>query len=203
MSTQPTRRQPRPVDRALLWRRGRAVASLGLVVGLGAVGTLAYWSDSVEVAGGTFTAGTLDLTVDGIDGEPGESTAFTTKFAAPNMKPGDSRAADLQIANRGTIDFEYVVSGVAPGELAETLVVSVRVGATANASGTACVGGTETFSGHLGAASTAVVPQRRPLAADGAESLCVVASMPSGTTAGQGRSTTTSFTVEATQVGAP
>ena len=40
--------------------RVRAVLSLGIVLGFGAVGTLAYWTDDATASGATFESGTLN-----------------------------------------------------------------------------------------------------------------------------------------------
>ncbi len=66
--------------------RVRAMLSLGVALGVGAVGTFASWTDDVTVTGTTFTAGTLDLLVNG--GDP--PAAYTTLNVASNMVPGNT-----------------------------------------------------------------------------------------------------------------
>lgn len=44
--------------------KGSLAAGAGLVLLLGGAGTLAYWNDSAELAGGTINAGTLTLEAD-------------------------------------------------------------------------------------------------------------------------------------------
>lgn len=44
--------------------KGSLAAGAGLVLLLGGAGTLAYWNDSAELAGGTINAGTLTLKAD-------------------------------------------------------------------------------------------------------------------------------------------
>ena len=175
----------------------RAVLSLGVVFGLGAVGTLAYWTDDATLTGGTFTAGTLDIKLSGADNNP---AAFTTDFAMSNMQPGDSKAASVSVQNAGSLDFTYTATGTAPGALNSTLVFRVVPGGTV--SGGTCTGGTETFNSTMGV-DTPVITTNRPLASGANESFCVSASIPSGATTGQGLSTTASFTFNAKQVGAP
>lgn len=176
----------------------RAVLSLGVVFGLGAVGTLAYWTDSAALAGGNFTAGTLDIKLSGADNNP---AAFTTNFTMLNMQPGDSKAASVSVQNAGSLAFTYTATGTAPGALNTTLVFRVVPGGTV--SGGTCTGGTETFNNQLTAGNTGVITANRPLAAGANESFCVSASIPSTATTGQGLSTTASFTFNAKQVGAP
>ncbi|MEV7396589.1 TasA family protein [Aeromicrobium sp. NPDC092404] len=176
--------------------------SLGVVLGFGAVGTLAYWTDSATLAGGTFTAGNLDIKLGspapGVDNDP---AAFTTDFAMTNMQPGDSKAAVVAVRNAGSLDFTYTATGTAPGALNSTLVFRVVPGGTV--SGGTCTGGTQTFNGSLGAGNTAVIATNRPLASSASENFCVSASIPAAATTGQGQSTTASFTFNAKQVGAP
>ena len=56
-------RRPRPRHRRRPRGRVRALLSLGLLLGITQVGTLASWTDSATVQGGGFSSGTLDLTV--------------------------------------------------------------------------------------------------------------------------------------------
>ena len=46
------------------WIRTRAVLSLGMVLGLGAVGTMAAWSDSATATTGMFSTSSVQLKVD-------------------------------------------------------------------------------------------------------------------------------------------
>jgi predicted ribosomally synthesized peptide with SipW-like signal peptide len=191
---------------ARCWRllrsvRGRAILSLGMVLGLGTVSTLAYWTDNATLAGGTFTAGTLDIKLSGVDNNP---AAFTTSFALANMQPGDAKAASVTVQNAGSLDFTYTATGIAPGALGSQLVFRVVPGGTVAGSGTSmsCSGGTQTFNATMNA-SQAVIPTDRPIASAGSESFCVTATLPSSSTTGQGTSTTATFTFNAKQVGAP
>ncbi|MBC7630673.1 TasA family protein [Aeromicrobium sp.] len=177
----------------------RAVLSLGVVFGFGAVGTLAYYTDNATLTGGTFTAGTLDIKLDGVNNNP---AGFTTSFAMNNMQPGDSKSASVSVQNAGSLAFTYTATGTAPGGLAPSLVFRVFAGGTF--SGSTCTGGTETFpAAPLGTSNTSVITANRLMAAGGTEMFCVTATMPVGTTTGQGLSTTASFTFNAKQVGAP
>lgn len=112
-------RQGRPLPALLL----ALVALLGATGGLG---TLAYWNDVEAVRGGTITAGSLDLTVDGVQG-PYTWSALTME----QMAPGESLAADLTIRNAGSTPFTVVMSGTATGGLATHLTVTAHVGGTA------------------------------------------------------------------------
>lgn len=180
--------------------RIRAVLSLGIVLGLGTVSTLAYWTDEAALAGGTFQAGTLDIK---LDGNQNGSTQFTDSFAATNMEPGQSRAAAVQVQNAGTLPFNYSVSATGNGGLNAFLTYTVRAGGTV--SGTTCTGGTQVFSGAIGTGTT--VSPTRLLAvapnAGNAESFCITATLPTGTTGGQGQTAQVDFTFNAKQVGAP
>ncbi|KRC63947.1 hypothetical protein ASE12_03705 [Aeromicrobium sp. Root236] len=171
--------------------------SLGVVFGLGAVGTLAYWEDAATLTGGNFKAGNLDIKLSGEDNNP---ATFTTDFTMLNMQPGDSKAASISVQNAGSLAFTYTATGTAPGTLNATLVFRVVPGGTV--SGGTCTGGTETFNNKLGT-GTPVITANRPLAAGANESFCVSASIPTSATTGQGLSTTASFAFTAKQVGAP
>lgn len=180
----------------------RAVLSLGVLVGFGAVGTLAFWTDEATVTGGTFEAGTLDLALSGAENDP---AGFTSSFALTNMLPGHSRAAVVTVENAGTTDFTYTASGTAPGALAPSLRFRVVPGGTVSGSGAAqtCTGGDPTYDGRLGGGTRAVIPGNRPLASGVDETVCVQAYLPTGAESGQGLSTTSTFVFRAKQVNAP
>ena len=87
-------------------RTVRALLSLGMVVGLGATGTYAYWTDTVNMAGTTITAGTIDLAV---TDNYSNATSFT-KMNVSTMVPGDSTAGVLKVQNSGTAPLRYYVN---------------------------------------------------------------------------------------------
>lgn len=181
--------------------RVRALLSLGMVFGLGAVGTLAYWTDSAALAGGTFTAGDLDIKLGspGVDNSPGQ---FTTDFAMTNMQPGDSKAAIVTVRNSGSIGFTYTATGVTSGGALASLL-SFKVVPGGALSGTTDCTGAPSFTGTM-ASTQNVITANRPLAGNGGnESFCVVATLPNGTTTGQNSSASATFTFNAKQVGAP
>ena len=71
---------------------------IGVVAMAVGMGTYAYFSDTETSTGNTFTAGTLDLKVDGMD-DPNVETYFTIT----NVKPGDSGSQTIQLKNVGTV----------------------------------------------------------------------------------------------------
>ena len=180
----------------------RAVLSLGVIVGFGAVGTLAFWTDEASLTGGTFEAGNLDIDLSGAENNP---AGFTSSFALSNMQPGHSRAAVVTVENDGTTDFTYTAFGTAPGALAPSLRFRVVPGGSVTGSGAAqtCTGGDATYDGRLNAGSRAIISGNRPLASGLDETVCVQAYIPTGTETGQGLSTTSSFVFKAKQVNAP
>ena len=86
---------------------GLAIALI-LLVGMGGIGTWAYFSDVETAAGNELTAGVLDLKTDDVDGVTGTLTLS-------NMKPGDTTSGSITLKNTGTmtgstldIEFSYV-----------------------------------------------------------------------------------------------
>lgn len=172
--------------------RVRAVLAAGTVLGLGAVGTLAAWTDSSTVTSGTFSTGTIDLRLGSGATDP-NPFSFTT-FAASNLAPGTDTTATLQVNNSGSLPFTYNVVGssAAPGGGADPLggALSLEIFATA-CSGTPLLTSTKlAFSG---------LPTARTLAAGSNEKLCFRAALPSNAdTSLQGRSTVATFVFTAT-----
>ena len=76
------------------------IALVGALIG---AGVYAYFSDTETSTGNSFTAGTLDLTVDGAN--PWAST----KITAANMKPGSSGVVDCTLVNAGNLNGTLTV----------------------------------------------------------------------------------------------
>ncbi len=75
-----------------------SLMTVALVVGLVGAGAFAYFSDTETSAGNTFTAGTLDLEVDG------QNPLTATKFTVTNMRPGNQPKGKYKLENIGTLD---------------------------------------------------------------------------------------------------
>jgi predicted ribosomally synthesized peptide with SipW-like signal peptide len=174
---------------------------MGVVLGLGSVTTLAYWTDSATLTGGTFASGTIDLKLDGSDNNP---ASFSTGFAMSNMSPGQSKALVVPVQNVGSVTVTYVASGIAnniapnAGTLASLLEFKVvPLGTVSGSSPAQACTGTASFSGGL-ASSTSVITAARTLTPGATESLCVQATLPAGTTTGQDNTANAVFTFTAT-----
>lgn len=158
-------------------RRGSVVlATVALLAGLllgGNQGSYAFWSDSDDVVAGTFTTGTLDLTVDGQQGAP---TAYAeTELSLLKMVPGESVAATLTIRNAGDASFTWVPTVTASGNLAPHLVVTMARGTSAGPVDTSYPRTQGCQAGGTPLASGAVAPR---LAIGESTALCVLVSLP-------------------------
>ncbi|MFD4469200.1 SipW-dependent-type signal peptide-containing protein [Rhodococcus sp. NPDC058505] len=173
----------------------RAIASLGIVLGLGAIGTLAAWSDSSTATSGVFSTGSVDLQ---LNGSSGPDVAFAT-LTKTGMMPGTSVAAALPVQNMGSVPFTYtMVANSTSSVLAPQLKVLVSTG-TSN--GTACSGGTVIANNVPLASGGAahLIPTARPLASGASESLCFQVTLDSAaSTAVQNQTVNTSFNFHAT-----
>jgi predicted ribosomally synthesized peptide with SipW-like signal peptide len=191
--------------------RIRALLTLGAALGLGAVGTFAYWSDQATLATGPISSGTLDLTLDGnLSGQGGTYTQ--TSFALANMIPGESVASAVTVANGGSVTLRYTATATAAGGLAAGLTFEVFTGGTATNTGTEAAGnraGSCTGSSSFGPAvltgvAQTVIGAPRQLSSSSSDSVCVVATLP--TTAGnslQETTATATLLFDAKQLGAP
>ena len=115
-----------------------SLMAIALVIGLVGAGTVAWFSDTETSTGNTFTAGTLDLKVDGAN-DP-----LPVKFTLTDLAPGSSGTITYVLANVGSIDGYVDIEGVtvvnAPGatpeseptpdqsELGANLLVTVTLG---------------------------------------------------------------------------
>ncbi|AWH92870.1 hypothetical protein [Dietzia lutea] len=167
------------------WTRARALLALGMVVGLGAVGTTAKWSRTVTAETGLFSTGSVDLTVNG---------ASPTFSFAPmtDLGPGDasSLSGSITLRNTGEIDLAYLVdlrvdalstAETTPGyergdaaALADHLTLTMFAGGTST--GTTCSGGTELAAPRTLTADGAdrtLLTDPRDIDASGTDDLCV------------------------------
>jgi len=87
----------------------RILTSLAVIFAVAAIATgitWAYFSDTETSIGNTFTAGSLDLTIDGVH-------TNVVKFNVNNMRPGNQPKGTYTLANVGTIngylDIENIV----------------------------------------------------------------------------------------------
>jgi predicted ribosomally synthesized peptide with SipW-like signal peptide len=172
-----------------------------VVLGLGSVTTLAYWTDSATLTGGTFATGTIDLRLNGSDTNP---ASFSTAFAMSAMSPGQSKAVVVPVQNNGTVTVTYVASGIAnniaptPGTLASLLDFKVvPLGTVSGSSPAQTCTGTASFTGAL-SSSTSVITTARTLAPGASENVCLQATLPTGTTTGQNNTANAVFTFTAT-----
>lgn len=78
---------------------------IGLAAALVGVGSYAYFSDTETSTGNTFTAGTLDLKVEDMNGNlVDEPLDLYWPAFINNMKPGDAEYWWIDVANTGTVD---------------------------------------------------------------------------------------------------
>ena len=185
----------RRVGVALISARARAIMSIGIVLGLGAVGTLAAWSDTATATSGTFTTGRLDIKVGNpaVDNNP---TAFSTTLANPAIFAGDTVAAGLLVSNAaGSVANTYTISVVASdAALGNRLNSSVHTGLP---SGSACSGAA--ISTVTGLETSKPFPAlNRPLAVNGSDQLCISVTMTAGAQPSPALTGTITYTITAT-----
>lgn len=161
------------------WTRLRAVLSLGMVAGLGAVGTMAAWSDTATATTGVFSTRDANLQIKLNQERPSYDFAALHKI---NLPRGGSVAGMLPVNNTGDVDFTYTVAaqtadnGTAAygsanaGTFAQNLTVAVFAGGSASA--TACSGGTSITSTTLALGSKAIISTPRALAHGVTQNLC-------------------------------
>lgn len=179
----------------------RSLLSLGMVVGLGATGTYAYWTDTVSVTGTTISTGTIDLKVNNAD----TVTDFTT-MNVTTMVPGDSTAGVVTVKNSGTAPLKYYVDSSpsnADGKgLGAALTVKVTGDSATSGSGRAvtCAGAALTPSATGFTASllgSAASP--RLLAPGASETVCIQATLPTNAASSlQAATTNITFTFNGT-----
>ena len=184
------------------WRPGivALVGALGLVGGLG---TQAYWNDQATVTGATVTSGTLDLLVDGVQGNP--ATYSWSSLSMTDMAPGESKAGTVTLSNAGTTPFTVAATATASGNLDPHVTARVVLAGSATTDTTyprqeACAGGTQTFNDTLGNSGKTVIASTSTMAAGATLVVCVSLTLATNApNSMQGKSYTPVFTFTATQ----
>lgn len=189
--------------------RVQAIASLGIVLAAAATGTYAYWTDSATVSGSTISSGSIDLKVNGTAGNRLDSDTSYTQLNFTGLTPGGSAAGVITVRNNGLSPLTYSVAGAATNAdgkgLGAALVVKVTGDATRSAgtgSNFVCSGPALPNTGTAFAANLVSSTTPRQLAAGTEETLCIQATLPSGTTGTglQNASTAVSFAFTASQI---
>lgn len=176
--------------------RVRVALAACSVLGVGAVGTLAAWTDTSTATSGTFSTGTVDLklgttSANAVDTNP---STFTTGLTLTNMAPGSTKSQTLVVVNSGTLAFGYTIAGTATNNGAGTDQLGSGLSLQVFP-GTTCTGTALNSTGKFTFNATTA----RTLAAGANESLCFVATLPTtADSALQNQSTVGTFTFTAT-----
>lgn len=219
------RRPTRGGWRAITSVRGRLLLSTGLILGFGAVGTLALWSDTASISSGPITSGTLDLQIGGRHPQAGEiqwdrpgqdSTLRHAVVELDNVSPGESVAMELHVRNAGSTPLTFTgVGRSATDDMSPHLTASTILGGAATNSGTreavnrsgTCSSGTTWWDRHvLSTSETPVTPGGAAVRLDPGERIqvCMLAAFSASAPGSfQGRTTTITVALRAKQVGAP
>ncbi|ALO67764.1 hypothetical protein AS189_16370 [Arthrobacter alpinus] len=179
-------------------RRGmqvKALLSMGLLAGFGAVSTLAAWTGEAT-ATSSIQAGTVAI---GVGATADSASGNYTLPPSNNWYPGVNRAVMVTVRNTGTLAAPFAISGTTTPSGVGTLGESVQVKVTRGAAvgNATCDGATvlEKTAGNGFSGSSA--PQL--LTAGEVQAVCVQYSLPiTAPSALQGKSATVTLTFTAT-----
>ncbi|MGP9490165.1 hypothetical protein ACT3UD_14375 [Glutamicibacter sp. 287] len=161
--------------------RIKAILSMGILVGFGAVSTLAAWTGTAT-ATSNISSATVALGV-GATAGAANATTYQMPITGNNLYPGTSSASTVVVKNTGTISAPYTVQGKITESGASTLGaglnISVKIGATVSGSGSnvTCSGGTTIVSKSAGAQFNGSSTPRS-LDSGASELLCIQYSLP-------------------------
>lgn len=189
----------------------RALLSLGLLLGVGSVSTMASFSDDATMSAGSFATGTLDVRLNANTNNVGQGGTFAnTTFAVPDLVPGESLASSFPVRNDGSVPFKYTATATAAAagtNLAPALKFTTYLGGTASngTTGTlrtgSCTGIAATSSQTLSATASTVVGTAQQVNVGASQSVCVLVSLPTATdNTFQGAGATASFSFNAVQL---
>ena len=147
----------------------RLVMTAGILVGFGAVGTSAFWTDEANLDTGSFSSGTLDLLL-GPDNAttylPGQGGTWTfAVLELADVAPGESVAKDIVFTNGGSTTLRFTgTARTTSNDLNPHLKITTRPNATAGNTGDketvtragSCSGGTDNWWTDKSLSTTAV-----------------------------------------------
>ncbi|KRC48992.1 MULTISPECIES: SipW-dependent-type signal peptide-containing protein [unclassified Nocardioides] len=180
--------------------RTRALLSVGLLLGAGAVATSAYWHDEATVDGASVQAGAIHIDL-ATNNKVKPETYVWSDLSGSIPATGGSVAKVLRVRNNsnGRLTFGYTVSATASGSLGAALKVTVLKGGSVSSS--TCTGGTAV--GTAGVSLNGFSASGGNLAATAAtpyHDLCVQVTLPPSSGVGQLQSSNVVLTFNATQV---
>lgn len=193
--------------------RLRALLSVGVLLGVGSVNTMAFFTDDATMTTGNFTSGTLDIRLNADTNNVGQGgTWANTSFAIANLIPGESVASSFPVRNDGTVPFKWSTMATASGTLAPQLRFTTYLGGTAANTGTqaagnragTCTGGTaQTTDVTLNGTAVNVITQAAAgtIAVGASQAVCVrVQLVSTAPNTAQGQTASASYVFNAVQV---
>ncbi len=154
--------------------RVRAVLSVGIVLGLGTVGTLAAWSATTTTTSGTFTTGNVDLWLNDVNAT---QTAPLSVPLGSALLPGQTAAVRIAVQSRGNVAATYTTRVRGSGNAGTAVQLTVVPGGAI--SGSTCAGTPAVTDRVLTGTDAAILGTRGPLAAgSGSEVLCLQFRLP-------------------------
>jgi len=224
----PRRRANRQRGERLWFGQGRtrALMATGILFGLGATATYAYWSDQGTVTAGPITSGTLDMTArdsaGGSDNLQGAGSNWNyTAFSISDLIPSESMSKTLVVRNSGNAPFRINATVASSNNnltsgsnglqviIFDNSTAAAQTGtqAAGNRGGT-CTGGSQVYSGYVSTTPSAnlyTVATSPQLPNNGdTRSYCVRAILDStAPNALQTKSTNVVITLSAAQLGSP
>lgn len=160
----------------------KAVLSLGILIGLGAVSTLAAWTGTAT-ATSSITAATVSLGI-GKDSANATATSYTIPLSGTQWYPGTSMAALVTVKNTSTVPVAYSVKGTVTETGAGTLgnAMKVVLKTSSSVAGTApnltCSGVEERLSKAAQSNFSSTQTSMGTLAAAGIQTYCVELALP-------------------------
>lgn len=160
---------PRNLRGGRAWAYARAGLTVGIVLGAGAVGTMAAWSDSATAVSGNFSAGEVEVVNLEINGDAPVHQFLTMNRSS--VLRGQSAAGSLDVQNTGTADLTWSMSAGASGAQELTSVLTVGLYSGAGNNGFTCSG--QQIGSTLAMSSSPTLATERPLASGASEEVCV------------------------------
>lgn len=182
-------------------RRGmqlKALLSMGILLGFGAVSTLAAWTGTATA---TSSLGAATVTL-GVGATAVDTNSYTVPISGANWYPGLSQAAVVVVKNTGSVTVPYSISGsiteTGAGALGNALNVVVTTGAVTVTAPNSFCGGAHLLEKPALAAFPSAAAGPATLAPQASVTLCVQYSLPAGAASSlQGNSTSVKLTFTA------
>ncbi|MGG7103195.1 hypothetical protein [Rhodococcus sp. 24CO] len=166
--------------------RIRALLSLGMVLGVGTLTTMAAWGATATSTSGDFSAGTVNIVASSTDVTEGDN--ITINLSSSAMTSATAVTQSLTVRNTGTLSTSVNITAQSPVSTPPSFAAALKISAYLGgiSTGSSCTGTAQKAELSLvgGGSTTTLLIAPVTLGAGASSTLCVKMTLVAGTPAG-------------------